>query len=365
MGLVKAHDQVVGILGPLHRVHHHRGEVHREEGALLRGRGRRHNHQRRVKGRRLMDDAGGAEVTRVGQQRIAESVRPLVGFGVGVGRCAEQGKPHHVAMHRVAVLAVVQQRHAEAGLGEVGPAVGADLEAREIPGRVEVGGALEVAELDLVGRIRRANLDGKLDLQELMSLPPVHLAVELHPPRDRVERRDDRHATLRANRVLEADCRTQRSLLDDPAIARGPDRARLLEVVDIRVPRVVGVWTVVEEHEAVPLAALRDRFAPKLLVAQAHQRPPAGEGGDEEGILKDESVPLLANRRRLVPRLRGGGHRPAHRRGAHDPERAPLAADLRRGEAPRQLDQFLACVGKRVYHRERGRVPGCGRQQGL
>ena len=51
----------------------------------------------------------------------------------------------------VAVFAVVEDSYAVAAFGQVGPLVGADLELGHIPHGVCVGGAAQVAELDVVG----------------------------------------------------------------------------------------------------------------------------------------------------------------------------------------------------------------------
>ena len=77
-------------------------------------------------------------VAGVREERVGEALAALVGERVGVDRRAQQAEAELVAERVVAVLAVVEQRHAVARLGEVGEAVGGDLEAGDVPGGVAV-----------------------------------------------------------------------------------------------------------------------------------------------------------------------------------------------------------------------------------
>ena len=81
----------------------------------------------------------------------------------------------------VAVRGVVEDRDAVAGLADVHPAVAADLEAGRLPAGVGVGGALDVAELDLGGGAVGADVDREGGLEELLGLVPVDLGLEVDP----------------------------------------------------------------------------------------------------------------------------------------------------------------------------------------
>ena len=77
------------------------------------------------------DDAGLAPAAGVRHQRVREAMVALVGLGIrGRGR-PQQAQAERVAEGAVAVLGVVEQRHAVAVLGEVGPARGVAELGRE------------------------------------------------------------------------------------------------------------------------------------------------------------------------------------------------------------------------------------------
>ena len=113
----------------------------------------------------------------------------LVGLGVGDARGADQAEPDRG--RRAAVLAgragdvvavrrVVDDRDAVAGLADVHPAVAVDLEPGRLPAGVGVGGAVDVAELDLGGGVRSAwtsTREGRLE--DLLGLVPVDLGVDV------------------------------------------------------------------------------------------------------------------------------------------------------------------------------------------
>src|SRR5918994_310153 len=67
-----------------------------------------------------------------------DALHALVGERVGVERTAEQADTHHVLLRAVSVLAVVEERHAVARLGEITEAVCRDLETGGVPGGVVV-----------------------------------------------------------------------------------------------------------------------------------------------------------------------------------------------------------------------------------
>jgi hypothetical protein len=53
--------------------------------------------------------------------------------------------------------------------------VGANFEARHIPAGVEMGRALQMAKLDLIGGLLRTHIDRELNLEELVVFVPIHI----------------------------------------------------------------------------------------------------------------------------------------------------------------------------------------------
>src|SRR5207302_4518492 len=100
------------------------------------------------------DNSRLAEVSRMGHQRIGETMLAAVRGGVGMSRGAQQRQSHDRALDVVAVLAVVEQCDAVAWLAQVSPPVGANLKARLVPAGVGMRASLDVTELDLVRRPR-------------------------------------------------------------------------------------------------------------------------------------------------------------------------------------------------------------------
>lgn len=114
-------------------------------------------------------------------------------------RCSLQRKSHHVAESRVAVLAVVQHRHAQVVLGQISPLVCPDLKPAwrkrygmkesvcrrhinqkemllcRFPGRVLMCRPVNVSQLYFVRCSGCANVPRKLDFQELVAFVPAHL----------------------------------------------------------------------------------------------------------------------------------------------------------------------------------------------
>ena len=189
------------------------------------------------------NDAGLLERPGVRQQRVGELVVALVGEGVRGGGAAQQRQPHQVAVDVVAVLAVVHQRHAVAVLGEVGEAVGRDLEAGDVPTGVGVRRPGEVAPLDLVVRLGRADIDREGGLEHRVVIVPVDLRVEVDPRavgvddhllRDRRLRAlaDERHLPVHLDRDVHG------VLLDDLEALQLRAGQRVLGVVLRDVPGV-------------------------------------------------------------------------------------------------------------------------------
>src|SRR6266508_6932716 len=91
------------------------------------------------------------------QQAVGESVQAAVSVRVGVDGALEQREAQYVMIQAVAVLAVVQQRHAIIPLAEIDPTLRTDLEARPVPACVAMGRPFDRAELNLTGRARRVD----------------------------------------------------------------------------------------------------------------------------------------------------------------------------------------------------------------
>src|SRR3954465_10602094 len=110
-----------------------------------------------------------------------------VGAGVGLSGGAQQAHAQLVPERAVAVLGLRQQRDAEAVLGEVGPAMAAGLELREIAGARAMRRALGDAERGLERRPRRPPREREADLQQPMVLVPLRARVDLQAPRAGVQ----------------------------------------------------------------------------------------------------------------------------------------------------------------------------------
>ncbi len=67
-------------------------------------------------------------------------------------------------MDVMAVLAVVQDGHAEAEFRQIRVFMRADLELRLLPGGIVMGGALHAAVLDLIGGLFRGDVRGECRL---------------------------------------------------------------------------------------------------------------------------------------------------------------------------------------------------------
>ncbi len=187
----------------------------------------------------------------------------LVGPGVRDARGADQGEADGGG--RTAVLAdragdvvavgrVVDDGDAVAGLPDVHPAVAGDLETGRLPAGVGVGGPLDMAELDLGGRVRGADVHREAGLEELLRLVPVDVRLEVDPGAAGPER--DRLGDLRAvaERTADSDRAEERVLLDDRDL-RGVQQVRVaIPVVLVDVPGVPVVREVGVQAQEVALA---------------------------------------------------------------------------------------------------------------
>ena len=105
----------------------------------------------------------------MGEQGVGEPVPAPVAERVGSRRRPQQRESQGVAPDVVAVLAVVEEGDPVAGLRQVGPSLGADLEAGLLEGGVGVGGPGLVAELDLEPGRGAWTPTGKATLRNLWS----------------------------------------------------------------------------------------------------------------------------------------------------------------------------------------------------
>ncbi len=230
---------------------------------------------------------------------------------VGHLRRAQQADPHLVAVGRVAVLAVGQQRHAEAVLGQVGEAVAGHLVARQVVAGRVVRRPLGVPELHLVGRIGGVDGDREQHLEHRVRLAPVGLAVELQPRRAGVQPHDLTHRAVRADRPLDRHLGTQRARAEHRAGRRRRRVGHRLQMERVDVPSVVRRRPVVVE--------LHD-------VARSGQRLAAG-GSLDQGAQRGRRVPARRaagrSRARSRPRSRSPRRRPAPRRFGRSRTAAP------------------------------------------
>ena len=267
--LVHAQNQLVAVLGLLDRVEVDVIGRTQEGGERVAGHVRRRAH-REIQLDALLDDVALRHGAGVGQQRVGELVMAHVALGARVLARLEQRDVHHVVLDGMAVLAVVQQRHAVALLGQIGPLVGDDLEAGVVPAGVEVGRALHVAVLDVVGRLGGADVHREARLQHAMALVPLGLGPEVDAAAVSI---DDHvlHEGGPAIGVLEADHRAQRAVLHQHGF---PDQRHILvleQMEDVDVPVVVGHGLVLVDLQRVGLRAIGQHLAAVLAVEQANQ----------------------------------------------------------------------------------------------
>src|SRR5918997_1180229 len=143
----------------------------------------------------LSDDEGAVEregfrrypgfgpVPGVRKEAVGEAVLALIGERVRIEGAPKEADAEHVVPGAVAVLAVVQEGDPVARLGEVGEAVGRNLEAHLVPGGVAVGRAPDYAVHSLEGRFVGADVQGEERPQEHLPLVPLHARLDVQAPR--------------------------------------------------------------------------------------------------------------------------------------------------------------------------------------
>jgi hypothetical protein len=213
----------------------------------------------------------------------------------------------------VAVRRVVDDGDAVAGFCEVHPAVAGDLEAGRLPGGVGVGGALDVAELDLGGRVRGADVDREGRLEDLLGLVPVDVRLEVDPGTAGADgdRLGDRGAL--AEGPLDTDRADQRVLLDDRDGRDVQEVGVAVLVVLVDVPGVPVVGQVGVQTEQV--ARLGQDLAAGAQVADGGQGAVLGHLHSDEPVVEDPAVHRHGLRGRGVGERRGAarGHLYIHR----------------------------------------------------
>ena len=123
----------------------------------------------------------------MGEKGVGEEVLLLVGGGVRLDAGFNQGQRHAAVQHGVAVFAVVQQAHAVVAFAQVHPLLAAAFETGHVPAGVLGDLALEVAELDVEGGLVGVNVHGKVNLEQVLMLVPVHPGFEVDAAAVRIE----------------------------------------------------------------------------------------------------------------------------------------------------------------------------------
>ena len=139
------------------------------------------------------------------QERIDAVVEASVALEIGAQTALVQGQTQLAAVYAYAVLAVVEDGDAEAGLGEVGIFMVEHLELRLFNAVVAGGRALYISELDIeAGELLS---DGGIErrLEEAVVILPIHDGIETHLGAVRKEYHILRDGRFVAYRVLAAD----------------------------------------------------------------------------------------------------------------------------------------------------------------
>ena len=119
-----------------------------------------------------------------GNRRVREPMRALIALRIGPARPPQQRQPHDVAVDVVAVLAVVEQRDAVAGLARDRPTGARTPRSGRRPTTCSRASAARGARTgSRRSRAARVHVHRERDLQELVVLVPVDLGLEVEPPR--------------------------------------------------------------------------------------------------------------------------------------------------------------------------------------
>jgi len=99
-------------------------------------------------------------------------------------------------------------------------------------------GPLDTAELDFVGRLRRAHGHRELHLEQAAFLAPVGCAKEIQPRRECRKRDALTQPAAVADLVLHFDHGAQRAGFDQAEAGRGADQLEFFRVIHLDVPRI-------------------------------------------------------------------------------------------------------------------------------
>ena len=118
--------------------------------------------------------------SRVRIERISERVCSYIADRVGKNRPSEKCYLHHVVVHVVAVLAVVDDACAVAALGEISPLVSAELKLRLIVACVVMGRIFCRTVSNFTACVATSDINGELSLEHLFTLVPVNCRIEVN-----------------------------------------------------------------------------------------------------------------------------------------------------------------------------------------
>src|SRR5919199_584365 len=287
---VEAHDHPSPVLRPLeapegelHPFYHHEPVL---GGCALGHRG----DERAVERERFPGYPRLGPVSGMREQAVSEAVLALIGERVRVEWALEEADAEHVVPGAVAVLAVVQEGDAVARLREVGEAVGADLEACRVPGRVAVRRMLCDAVHRLEGGFVGADAHGEERPQQYLPLVPVYVRLDVQAPRGGEQTVGLRYARS-SPASLDPHRGAQGSILHDLHALTPEDLLPLHLVVPVYVPGIPVGRLVHAGPE--PVAVPVEDLALRLFVVDA---PEAAVGGDlhpQDPVLDKDPSPRL------------------------------------------------------------------------
>ena len=194
-------------------------------------------------------------------------MRTAVRVGVGMRGRTQKRQAHHAVVDVAAVFAVVQQSHAVACLGEVGPFVRAHFKACRVPAGVAVGVPLNAAELDVVPRAGGIYVHGERGLEQRVLLVPVHMGDKVDAPGVRIEHDALLHCGA-GKRALYQHTAAHGAVFFHAQLGRAVQLPHVFGVVLLQVPRVVVVGTILEHLEHIAPCAWLEHLAPGRGVVQ-------------------------------------------------------------------------------------------------
>lgn len=173
--------------------------------------------------------------------RPAKLVLTDIAIRIRHSRRADKRKAHDVAFGRIAILAIVENRHAVPVLRKIRKLVTAHLKLGIVPRGVAMSRTLENTKLRIVRGVIAGDIHGELELQESVLFAPINLGVEadvaesvrLVRSGDGVENDLHRDAAL-TDGDLRLDDTADRAVLDDAELFKL--EVRLLferELVDV------------------------------------------------------------------------------------------------------------------------------------